>query len=175
MNASVVAVMREAGKALNDTFHLNDAGIITDQSGPCAEGVAIVDVTGEFDFITSMEDLSKGQRIGNYSVDFKRKSSSTWEVLVPAVQPRTPAGALTDRPDGHDPRDQYIGHKRIDVPIVPTSGDKALPIAQVRLNCHRLIETVEAGGSVYVRSLSLHKKLVPWESTKSLKLDDSMS
>jgi hypothetical protein len=59
--------------------------------------------------------------------------------------------------------DQYIGHKRIDVPIVATSGPGALPIAQVRLNCHRLIASVEKGGTVFVRSMSLHKKRVPWE------------
>lgn len=35
MNASVVAVMHEAGKAINDTFHLNDAGKATDVSAPC--------------------------------------------------------------------------------------------------------------------------------------------
>ena len=40
MNASVVAVMQQAGKALNDTFKLNNAGV-TDgaQSGPCVDGV----------------------------------------------------------------------------------------------------------------------------------------
>ena len=62
-----------------------------------------------------------------------------------------------------DPRDQYIGHKRIDVPIVQTSGAGAISIKQVRLNFLRLIKSVEAGEPVYVRSLSLHKKVVPWD------------
>ena len=62
-----------------------------------------------------------------------------------------------------DPRDQYIGHKRIDVPIVQTSGAGAISIKQVRLNCLRLIKSVETGEPVYVRSLSLHKKVVPWD------------
>jgi hypothetical protein len=30
------------------------------------------------------------------------------------------------------PRGQYIGHKRIDTPIVPTSGAGAIAVAQVR-------------------------------------------
>lgn len=42
--------------------------------------------TGEFDFISTMEDLTNGQRIGNYSIDYQRKGSDQWEVLVPPVQ-----------------------------------------------------------------------------------------
>ena len=41
MNASVVAVMQQAGKALNDTFKLNNAGVTGAQSGPCVDGVAV--------------------------------------------------------------------------------------------------------------------------------------
>lgn len=67
-------------------------------------------------------------------------------------------GALGDRPDGQDPRDSHIGHKRIDLPEVATRGAKALKIAKVRLNC---IEAWEE--PVYVRSFSVHKKSVPWE------------
>jgi hypothetical protein len=29
----------------------------------------------------TMEDLSKGQRIGNYSIDFKRKGATTWVII----------------------------------------------------------------------------------------------
>lgn len=69
----------------------------------------------------------------------------------------------SDRPDGHDPRDQYVGHKRIDTPIVKTSGAGAVEVAKVRLNCHRLVASVEPGGPVYVRRMSLHKRRVPWD------------
>ena len=85
------------------------------------------------------------------------------ETLVPPVQPNSTEGLLKDRPDGHDPRDQYIGHKRIDTPIVQTSGAGAVDVAHVRLNCHRLVASVEDGGAVHVRRLSLHKRRVPWE------------
>lgn len=68
-----------------------------------------------------------------------------------------------DRPDGHDPRDQYVGHKRIDTPIVKTSGAGAVDVATVRLNCHRLVASVEAGEPVFVRRMSLHKRKVPWD------------
>ena len=60
--------------------------------------------------------------------------------------------------DGHDPRDQYVGHKRIDFPIVPTSGAGAVAVAQARFSCHRAIEA-----PVHLRSFALHKKVVPWE------------
>ena len=69
LNASVVAVMHEVGKAINDTFHLNNAGSASMVSGACSKGVVTLDVQGEFDFIVTMEDLSKGQRIGNYSIE----------------------------------------------------------------------------------------------------------
>ena len=71
-------------------------------------------------------------------------------------------GGLGDRPDGNDPRDSHIGHKRIDLPEVRTAGAGALKIAKVRLNCLRAIEE-----PVHIRSFSLHKKTVPWESNGS--------
>eukprot|EP00729_Bicosta_minor_P005702 gene5702-28343_t len=42
MNASVVQVMAEAGKAINDTFKLNNAGSVSDVSGGCIKGVASI-------------------------------------------------------------------------------------------------------------------------------------
>ena len=157
MNASVVDVMRTAGKAINDTFRLNNVGLIRGAVGGCAPGVAVVNVTepGGFDYVVTMEDLRHGQRIGNYSVEYRLRGASRWGVLVPPVQPPP----LGDRPDGHDPRDSYIGHKRIDLVHVDTA---ALDIAQVRLTCLRLIESVEPGSPVHVRQLSLHRKRVPW-------------
>jgi hypothetical protein len=107
-------------------------------------------------------------------------------VLVPPVIKNTTAPTaptFSDRPDGHDPRDQYIGtyqidkqtddlrrvllvrvfpicfytgHKRIDMPIV--NGTKTNGIAKVRFNC---IESL--ADPVYISSFSLHKKSVPWE------------
>ena len=70
--------------------------------------------------------------------------------------------AVVFRPDGHDPRDQYIGHKRIDVPIIETRGKD---IAEVRFNCIRLIRYNGAhpNDNVHIRQFSLHKKVVPWE------------
>ena len=59
-----------------------------------------------------------GQRIANYSVDFQLKGSEVWLPLVPVLIPNTTASdsaaarssgqQLTDRPDGHDPRDQCV-------------------------------------------------------------------
>merc|ERR1712032_548868 len=120
-----------------------------------------------------MEDLRHGQRIGNYSIDFKRKGSIEWEVLVPSVQATNSSAHWKDRPDGNDPRDSHIGHKRIDVPIVPTSGQHALHVSQIRFNCLRLIDVVDVGAPVYLRKLSLHKKLVPWEMSSSAPLLDT--
>jgi len=172
MNASVVQVMHEAGKAINDTFKLNNAGKVLGVSSPCGPGAAVVDVQGDFDFIVTMEDLRHGQRIGNYSIEYRLDGSSPndWKMLVPPVQPVPPAPpapkstaeiSLRDRPDGHDPRDQYIGHKRIDTPEVAITG---LRIAQVRFNCIRLIASVEPDDdSIHIRQFSLHKKIVPWK------------
>ena len=66
LNASVVAVMHEAGTAINDTFRLNNAGMAHSTSGACKDGVVVVEVTEQaFDYIVTMEDLTHGQRIGN--------------------------------------------------------------------------------------------------------------
>jgi hypothetical protein len=162
LNASVVAVMHEAGKAINDTFRLNHAGKISAASGPCTTGVAVVDVSGSFDYIVTMEDLTHGQRIGNYSIEYRLQGATAWEMLVPPVHKnKTATSSLHDRPDGHDPRDQYVGHKRIDTPIVAT---EKLDIAQIRFNCLQLVKSVTPGDNVYLRQISLHKKRVPWEA-----------
>ena len=178
MNASVVAVMAEAGTAINNTFKLNDAGSVVGRHGECEAGVVSVIPTGPFDYIVTMEDLQYGQRIGNYSIDFRRVGSETWEVLVPAVQPTPPppptiAGVaaptagpgLKDRPDGNDPRDSHVGHKRIDVPApgVKTSGADAINMAEIRFNCLSKVRAAAPADQVYVRRFSLHKRDVPWE------------
>ena len=158
MNVSAAKTMAEAGKAINDTFHKNVA-IAPAKSGACAEGIVTLDVPAgsEFDYVVSAEDMVHGARFANYSVEFQRVGSPNWEVLVPAVQPAGP-DQLRDRPDGHDPRDSHIGHKRIDLPVVPTAGAGALRIKSVRLNCLGAFEE-----PVHVKSFSLHKKTVPWE------------
>ena len=127
-----------------------------------------------------MEDLAKGgQRVANYTVEFLPADAAddddaAWRTLVPTCAVFANGtvacdggerGALGDRPDGHDPRDQYIGHKRIDVPVVNTT---AIRMAQVRFNCLRLIEAVPAGEPVFLRSFSLHKRRVPWEQNDDI-------
>ena len=158
MNVSAAKTMSEAGKAINDTFHKNVA-IAPAKSGACAEGIATLDVPAgsEFDYVVSAEDMAHGARFANYSVEFQRVGSPKWETLVPAVQPAGP-DQLRDRPDGHDPRDSHIGHKRIDLPVVPTSGANATRVSKVRLSCIRAIAE-----PVHVLSLSLHRRVVPWE------------
>eukprot|EP00656_Telonema_subtile_P058606 TRINITY_DN9979_c0_g1_i1.p1 TRINITY_DN9979_c0_g1~~TRINITY_DN9979_c0_g1_i1.p1 ORF type:complete len:236 (+),score=29.21 TRINITY_DN9979_c0_g1_i1:372-1079(+) len=164
MNQSVVDVMHQVGAAINNTFKLADAGKQTDARAQCGLGVSTIEVAGEFDYVVTMEDLSFGQLIGNYSIDFRLKDSTEWLVLVPPVWKKKPHHGLSDRPDGHDPRDQYVGHKRIDFPIVNTSGTAALPIAEVRFNCIRLVDRpgLPADTMVHLRQFSLHKKHVPW-------------
>ena len=111
--------------------------------------------------LAAMEDLGHGQRIANYSVDYKN-AAGEWKVLVPVVPANN---SLGDRPDGSDPRDSRVGHKRIDVPVVPTSGAHAVDIAEVRFNCIRLVKRKElaADSDVHLASFSLHKRQVPWE------------
>merc|ERR1712224_548350 len=112
-----------------------------------------------------MEDLTMGQRIGKYSIEYRLSGSDEWHMLVPPVN----ATKLQDRPDGGDPRDQYIGHKRIDRPIVPASGPGRREIEQVRFNCLRVVNSVDEGDdTVYLRQFSLHRKTVPWSDAQVL-------
>jgi hypothetical protein len=181
MNASVFDVMKEAGKALNDTFHQSVVST-TDVVGNCATGFAelAVPAGAAFDYVVAMENLVHGQRIANYSVEYQLESSNVWSTLVPAVvaggggpdharvDADVGAGAgaahdqtmyeLGDRPDGHDPRDSRIGHKRIDLPVVHTSGTTALKIGKIRFNC-----IAAWAEPIYLTQFSIHKKTVPWE------------
>eukprot|EP01083_Nonionella_stella_P020491 56812_1 len=158
MNASVAQVMHDVGVAINSTFVKNSvAKKITSKNGvSCIDSVVTLDnLKGQpFDYILTKEDLRYGQRIANYSIDYREVASDVWKVLVPVILP------ITDRPDGNDSRDQYVGHKRIDFPLVETTKVK---IDAVRFNCHRALAE-----PVYIRQLSLHKKNVPWENKATL-------
>jgi len=155
MNASVAAVMQEVGQAMNDTFGSHIARV-ENISGRCSEGFAelvLPAVGATFDYIMSMERLVEGQRIANYTVEFQRKGSDIWETLVPPV-----LQVVQDRPDGHDPRDQYVGHKRIDLPEWPDAAARE-QVERVRFSCLRSIQDLTVG----LRSFSLHRRDVPWE------------
>jgi len=163
MNASEAAVKAEVGAALNATFGVAVASATPSEGGsPCALGVATLELHrgSAFDYVLSAEDLARGARVANYSVEYQPWGSDEWHLLVPPV-PRGNASLgdrrgdapLGDRPDGHDPRDSHIGRKRIDLPVVA-----ALDVARVRLNC---LEAWEE--PVFIRSFSLHKRAVPWE------------
>lgn len=160
MNESVVAVMHEAGKAINDTFHKNHAGITTTVAAPCTVGAVVINATAPFDFVMSMEDLSHGQRIGNYSIDYRLTSSQSWQTLVPPVYKHATPDIISG-PRARA-RDQYVGHRRIDMPIVD-SGSGTLAIEQVRFNCLRMTLAARQEDVVHLRQFSLHKKIVPWE------------
>ena len=153
---------RRPGRAINDTFHLHDLGKATAVAGRCGAGVVTLNTTGGFDYIVTMEDLARGQRVGNYSIEGRRVGSDQWEILVPPVPARAAAGpsAVEDRPDGHDPRDSYIGHRRIDTPIAAT-GD----VRQVRFNCIRVTKPVD-DGMIHLRQFSLHKAITPWGAAR---------
>lgn len=157
MNASVAEVMRDVGRALNDTFGKSVAQSLAHEAD-CGPGVVELELpsVGElFDYIVTMEDLKFGQHVANYSVEFIRDGSDKWEILVPPVWANN---TFQDRPDGHDPRDQYIGHKRIDFPEFP-DADARTSVSKVRLNCLKSM----FGSQVFIRSFSLHRKSVPWE------------
>jgi alpha-L-fucosidase len=151
MNTSVARVMRDAGAAINATFHTSVAAIERPVSGPCTAGLATLHVPpgATFDYVMSAEEMRFGARVANYSVEYQAAGSSVWQMLVPPVPRKAP---LDDRPDGHDPRDSHIGRKRIDVPIAHSGG-----VAKVRLNCIAAFES-----PVHVKTFSLHRKKAPW-------------
>merc|ERR1712217_409926 len=157
MNASVAEVMRDVGAALNSTFgkYVAHASGVKSACGASVIELKLPRVGSAFNYVVTMEDLSHGQRIANYSVEFQRAGSSVWEALVPPVQKKT---HLQDRPDGHDPRDQYVGHKRIDFPQWPDAA-AAKQVEKVRFSCIRSIQNMD----IALRSFALHKKEVPWE------------
>jgi alpha-L-fucosidase len=166
MNASLAAAMAEAGAALNATFRAPPLAALAGApvSGPCAAPL-IIELPGgggqPFDYVVSMEDLTFGQRIANYSFDYQAVGSAVWEVLVPPV-PANATGALGDRPDGHDPRDSHVGHKRVDRPVPATgasAGAARVKVARVRFNC--LAALAEP---IHVRSIELRERQVPWEA-----------
>ena len=154
MNASVAAVMRDVGRALNDTFGSAVASLAGPATLRCGGGdYAVLDVPpgAAVDYVVSAEDLARGQRIANYSVEYESADApGVWSPLVPLV--RASASALGDRPDGHDPRDARVGHKRIDAALPAANATRA------RFACLRSL-----GGPATLRTFSLHARRVPWE------------
>ena len=123
-----------------------------------------------------MEDLAKGgQRVANYTVEFLPADAAddddaAWRTLVPTCAVFANGtvacdggerGALGDRPDGHDPRDQYVGHKRIDFPIVDPASTPMRKLRFVGLRA------VGDDPTAFVRSFAVHQKRVPWEAPRS--------
>lgn len=178
MNASVALVMRDAGLALNATFKAAPVAGWAEGSGTVNTTVGVpivVELPGsggeQFDYVVTLEDLRYGQRIANYTVEYQAVGSSQWEVLVPPViANKTAAGSASlggreqpgDRPDGHDPRDQYVGRKRIDTPVVNTStamsdGGPVVAVARVRFTCLRALEE-----PVFLSSFTLRLQQAPW-------------
>ena len=49
----------QVGRAINDTFKLHHVGLVQGIVAPCDRGVATVAVTGPFDYVVTMEDLSQ--------------------------------------------------------------------------------------------------------------------
>jgi len=166
MNASVAAVMAEAGLALNATFKAAPvAGFLAGPQNTTVGGEPIViELPGgggqPFDYVVAMEDLRFGQRVANYTWEFQAVGGAEWLTLVPPVVRN--ASRVGDRPDGHDPRDQYLGHKRIDVPVVNTSsamsaGGAVVRVARVRFRVLRALAE-----PVFLRSATLRLKQAPW-------------
>lgn len=177
MNASVGQVMIDAGRALNDTFHRDGAGTVLWEENIVFEkcdgwnGALEFNLTTPgtaFDYLVTKEDLTHGQRIANYSIEWT-DGSGEWRTIVPfcewvdeaknevdcsgnSIAPATP----TDRPDGGDPRDQYIGYKRIDF-AAPFVNTTLQAVNAVRVVCLRALAE-----PVYLRQFSLHRKTVPW-------------
>ena len=63
MNASVIKVMADAGRAINETFHNNNVAKAEQVAGPCGVGLVVLDVSAHFDFVMTQEDLAFGQRM----------------------------------------------------------------------------------------------------------------
>ena len=156
MNASLAAVMADVGAALNATFRGAPVAGVAGVATPCGTPV-VIDLPAPggaaFDYVVSGEDLRHGQRVANYTFEFEAVGEpGVWRTLVPPVVKN--ATAVGDRPDGNDPRDQYLGLRRIDTPVVDT---RAVAVARVRFVCLRALEE-----PVFLRSVELRRKQVPW-------------
>lgn len=177
---SIVDVMVDVGKAIRNTFTTPLASVgktATTCSKPIELDMQAVKGT-TFDYIETKEDLTKSQRITNYTVEYRRTADAAWETLVPAVIP-SPHGpddhraasssspptsmptspshlqSLRDRPAGADPRDQYVGFRRIDIPTIPIN--ETANIDAIRFVC---LDSV--GEQIYLDSFAVYKKNVPW-------------
>ena len=166
MNVSVAAVMVEAGLAINATFRSAPvAGFLTGPVNVSVGAPLVIELPDgggqDFDYVVSQEDLRFGQRVANYSFEYQAVGGSgEWLTLVPPVVKN--GSHVGDRPDGHDPRDSYMGHKRIDVPVANTSssmsgGGPVARVARVRLSVLRALQD-----PVVLRSVTLRRKAVPW-------------
>ena len=157
MNASVAAVMRDVGKALNDTFGTSVAALGGPVEATCFGDPVVLEMppgaTATVDYVVLAEDLRFGQRVANYTVEYEDRAGGGWQVLVP---PASDAG-LDDRPDGRDPRDSRVGHKRVDAAVRPLAT-----IARVRFVCLRALAP-----TIHLRSFSVHTRRVPWEEAPS--------
>jgi len=90
-----------------DTFRHNNVAKVTSVSAACPGPIAELTLPSNavFDYIVTQEDLGKGQRIANYSIEYQaHDGGNKWEILV-SPSNKSDVDNLGDRPDGHDPRD----------------------------------------------------------------------
>jgi len=152
-----VEVMEQVGRGIRDTF-TTPLAAVAGVTTSCGAPVTLAIPAGtQFDYIESKEDLTKSQRIMNYSVEYRTSPTADWLPLVPPVLPNTAAplpGGLADRPAGADPRDSHVGFRRIDTPVLSDTSR----VTEIRFSCLRATQP-----EVHLASLAVYKKSVPWE------------
>ena len=166
---SYLPVMADVGKAIRDTFTTPIAALNASSSSSgtlaanCSDANAFVLELpalngGGFDYIETKEDLTKSQRIMQYAIEYRTASTpeGVWLTLVPPVAPQSGNKTkLQDRPAGFDQRDQYVGFRRIDEPIIPAAATAG--VRAIRFRCLRSL-----GEVVFLRSLAVYRERVPW-------------
>ena len=161
LDAAYVAVMTDVGKAIRNTFTTPIAALPAGgASANCSEPTVLHLPDGKpFDYVETREDLTRAQRIMNYSIEYTSDGVS-WHTLVPAINRSSAGGGagggLMDRPAGADKRDQHVGFRRIDVPIIARNVTAAA--RAIRFRCLRALTP-----EYHLASLAVFKRSVPWE------------
>lgn len=163
------SVMNDFGAAIQNTFGTAVASVKPSSAAGTIkcdgsdDATVVLDIPksgmkGGFDFVETKEDLMQGQSVNNYTVDFQTGAGGPWTTLVPPV---LATGGLQDRPAGTDPRDQYIGFRRIDLPVIPRASTTS--VTAVRFRC---LSSGAPDGQAHIASLAVYKQDLPWEGRR---------
>lgn len=166
INASWAAVLREWRQGINATFK-SPVAEVTPGAVNCSTPVILTVPLGHsVDYILLKEDLTFGQRVLNYTVEYQVGNGTSWKPYIdtyswypdglPPSNESLSYDGLGDVPSVGLPKDSRVGLARIDA---AKDGVPKANITAMRFRC-----LASRTLNIHLKTFAACEERVPWES-----------